>query len=93
MDSGNCSDVAKLQRQARFLFVAKIMTGKSLLAFGTSESILSGGCERPRSPWGCIGGIRGDDRDRTFLGERRVDSSPVCSAVTRPPEMAAFSFA
>jgi hypothetical protein len=68
------------------------MTRTSLLAFGTSQSSLKGGCERPRSPWGCIGGIRDGDRDRTFLGERRPDLSPSCSAVTRPPEMAALSF-
>jgi hypothetical protein len=39
---------------------------------------------------GCIGGIRDDDRDRTFLWGKVV-FSPSCSAVTRPPEMAAFS--
>jgi hypothetical protein len=41
---------------------------------------------------GCIGGIRDDDRDRTFLGERRIDFSPFCSGETRPPSLAALSF-
>jgi hypothetical protein len=41
---------------------------------------------------GVYRGIRGDDRDRAFRGERRFDSSPVCSAMTRPPGMAALSF-
>jgi hypothetical protein len=41
---------------------------------------------------GVSGGYGDDDRDRTFLGERHIDFSPYCLAVTRPPEMAALSF-
>jgi hypothetical protein len=56
----------QLQRQANFRFHCLEK------AFGLSERLSrfsEGGCERPRSPWGCIGGIRGDDRDRTFRGK------------------------
>jgi hypothetical protein len=86
-----CSGVAKLHRPAKYMFIAKIRTRKSLLAFGTSIRGGDGVCERPRSPLGVSGGYGDDDRDRTFLGERRYDSRPYCSAVARPPEMAALS--
>jgi hypothetical protein len=88
-----CSCVAKLQRQTKIRVHCQKYDSKKPSGFRNIRFGFIGRAMRaaPIAVGGVSGGYGDDDRDRTFLGERRPEFSPSCSAVTRPPEMAAFS--